>query len=100
MFSCKYALSGKSDVPVFLAKLDIPVYQTRLSDFGRQNICFFCFNCCDPLVICISYYMLTLTFVALHGCIYIPGVLSWIFLKNVQNDIFGQKLNSIQYAHT
>jgi hypothetical protein len=28
------------------------------------------------------------------------GVLSWIFLKNVQNDIFGQKLNSIQYAHT
>jgi hypothetical protein len=73
MFSCKYALSGKSDVPVFLAKLDIPVYQTRLSDFGRHNICFFCFNCCDPLVICISYYMLTLTFVALHGCIYIPG---------------------------
>jgi hypothetical protein len=28
----------KLEVPILLAKPDVPVYQTGLSDFGRQNI--------------------------------------------------------------
>jgi hypothetical protein len=51
------------DVPVFLAKLDVLVCQTGLSGFDRQNIYFPCFNCCDPLVICITYYLFIHIFV-------------------------------------
>jgi hypothetical protein len=44
------------------------------------------FNCYDPPVMYITYYMFTHKIVALIGCIDIGG-LSWIFLKGVQNDI-------------
>jgi hypothetical protein len=44
----------KPDVLVLLAKPDVPVCQTRLSDFDRHNICFFLFNYCEPLVMCIT----------------------------------------------
>jgi hypothetical protein len=47
-----------------LEKLDDPVCQIRLSDFGRQNICFSYFIFCEPLVMCITYYLFTHTFVA------------------------------------
>jgi hypothetical protein len=75
MFSCHYALSGKPDIPILLAKPDVLIYQTGVSSFGRHNICFSCFNCCEPLVICITYYLFTHTFVPPHECINIEGAL-------------------------
>jgi hypothetical protein len=69
---------SKPEVLVFLVvlrKLDVLVSQTGLSGFGRQNICFSCFKSCEPLVICIMYYMFTHTFVVPLGCIDIEGAL-------------------------
>jgi hypothetical protein len=83
---------------VLLTKPDAPVSQTGLSGFGKLSICFSNFIYYDSLVICITYYLFTYTFFAHLGCIHI-GELSWISLKNVENDIVRPKLNSIQYAH-
>jgi hypothetical protein len=65
---------------VLLTKLDVPVLQTGLSSFDRQSIYFSYFNYCYSLVICITYYLFTHTFVAPFGCIDIGGALS-VFLK-------------------
>jgi hypothetical protein len=81
-----------------LEKPEVPVCQIELFSFGRQNICFSCFNFCEALIICIMYYLFTHIFIAPLGCIDIRE-LYWIFLKNVQNDIYRPNLNSIQYAH-
>jgi hypothetical protein len=57
MFLVNMLCLEKMDCPVFvllLTKLDDPVSQTGLSSFGRQIICFSCFNFHEPLVICIT----------------------------------------------
>jgi hypothetical protein len=58
---------------VLLTKSDVPVFQTGLSDFSRQSICFSWFNYCYSLVICITYYLFRHTFVTPLGCIDIGG---------------------------
>jgi hypothetical protein len=73
---------SKLDVLVFLAKPKCLVLADRT--YVSFNI-----NCCESLVMCITYYMFTHTFVAPHRCIDIEE-LSWIFLKNVQNCVLGQ----------
>jgi hypothetical protein len=60
---------SKPDVSVFLAKPDVPIFQTGVSGLGRKNICFSCFNFCETLVMCITYYWFTHIFVAPHRCI-------------------------------
>jgi hypothetical protein len=67
----------KPEVPVFvvlLIKPDIPVFQTGLSGFDKQSICF-SFNFSELLIICITYYLFTHTFVAPLGCTDIGGAL-------------------------
>jgi hypothetical protein len=85
-FSYSYVVFGKNrsfrfykpDVfvlVVLLTKLDGPICQIELSDFDRHNICFSCFNCCDSLVMCITYYLFTHTIVAPLGCVHVGGAL-------------------------
>jgi hypothetical protein len=81
--SLMYCLE-KSEVSVLLAKLDVPNYQIGLFGFGRQNICFFCFNFCKPLVMCITFYFFTHTFVSPLRCIDIGGGILDFLEKSVK----------------
>jgi hypothetical protein len=59
----------------YLEKLNASVCRIGVFGFGRQNIRLFFINCCEPLVMCIMYYLFTHTFVAPHRCIDIVGAL-------------------------
>jgi hypothetical protein len=58
-----------------LEKPEVPVCQIELFSFGRQNICFSCFNFYEALIMCITYYLFTHIFVEPLGCIDIRGAL-------------------------
>jgi hypothetical protein len=102
VFYCQYPEFGKIGGSSFinqlfqfywfcLAKLDDPIL-TDLSYVSSILIVVILFSCASRNSC--SHMLLLHTLDA-----YIQGELSWFLLKNVQNDILGQNLNSIQYAH-
>jgi hypothetical protein len=79
MFPYQYVVSEKTGGSDFINRM-FQFWWFCLAKPGYY-ICFSYFICCDSLIMCITYYMFTHTFIAPLGCIYIDEALLGFFEK-------------------